>query len=221
MQPLESPLWFAPVSDAATDAAEITGRKPVTRLTVMMDARYPLSLRQVEDLLFERGVDICHEPVRLRWNRFGLLFAAEIRKRWDRRAALKFLKRTMKRYDRPGTVVTDRLRSYGTAMKEVGIPEHQDCGRWLNNLFVPSDGCRSLLLIPSGAETLVFWATQRVAWLVGPKDARLMTRRDDLALSYGTTAKARENTVKQDREQATNAVGIVRKGPDFCAGWNL
>jgi hypothetical protein len=36
----------------------------VIRLTVMMYIRYPLSLRQVEDLLFERGLDICHETVR-------------------------------------------------------------------------------------------------------------------------------------------------------------
>ena len=127
--------------------------------------------RQVEDMLFERGIDICHETVRFWWNRFGPLFAAEIRKgrvqhsshsqwRWhldevfvringethylwravdhegevlevfatkrrDRRAALKFLKRTMKRYGQPGTIVTDRLRSYGAAMKIVGIVERQ------------------------------------------------------------------------------------------------
>jgi putative transposase len=53
----------------------------VIRLTVMMHIRYPHSLRQVEDLLFERSIDICHETVRLWWNRFGPLFAAEIRKR--------------------------------------------------------------------------------------------------------------------------------------------
>jgi putative transposase len=35
----------------------------VIRLTVMMYIRYPLSLRQVENLLFERGIDICQEPV--------------------------------------------------------------------------------------------------------------------------------------------------------------
>ena len=50
-------------------------------LTVMIYVRYPLSLRQVEDLLSERGIDICHETVRFWWNRFGPLFAAEIRKR--------------------------------------------------------------------------------------------------------------------------------------------
>ena len=51
----------------------------VIRLTVMMDIRYPLSLRQFEDVLFERGIDICHETVRLWWNRFRPLFGAEIR----------------------------------------------------------------------------------------------------------------------------------------------
>jgi hypothetical protein len=53
----------------------------IIRLTVMMYIRYPLSLRQVEDLLFDRGVDICHETVRFWWNRFGPMFAAEIRRR--------------------------------------------------------------------------------------------------------------------------------------------
>ena len=53
-------------------------------------------------------------------------------KRRDRRAALKFLKRTMKRYGRPRSIVTDRLRSYVAAMKAMGIVERQVCGRWLN-----------------------------------------------------------------------------------------
>ena len=145
----------------------------------MMYIRYPLSLRQVEDILFERGIDISHETVRYWWNRFGPMFAGEIRKRriqgsnwsnwrwyldevfvringerhylWravdhegevlevfvtkrrDRRAALKFLKRTMKRYGRPWSIVTDRLRSYSAAMKVLGNPGRQECGRCLNN----------------------------------------------------------------------------------------
>lgn len=33
----------------------------VIRLVVMLYVKYPLSLRSVEDLLFERGIDICHE----------------------------------------------------------------------------------------------------------------------------------------------------------------
>ena len=151
----------------------------VIRLAVMMYIRYPLSLRQVEDNLFERGIDISHETVRYWWNRFGPMFASEIRKRrihgrnwsnwrwhldevfvringethylWravdhegevleafvtkrrDRRAALKFLKRTMKRYGRPWSIVTDRLRSYSAEMKALGNPGRQECGRWLNN----------------------------------------------------------------------------------------
>ena len=53
----------------------------VIRLVVMMYVRYPLSLRNVEDLLAERGIDISHETVRFWWNRFGPMFAGEIRKR--------------------------------------------------------------------------------------------------------------------------------------------
>ena len=49
----------------------------VIRTVVMMYVRFPLSLRQVEDLLAERGIDICHETVRLWWNRFGPMFAGE------------------------------------------------------------------------------------------------------------------------------------------------
>ena len=151
----------------------------VIRLTVMTYLRYSLSLLQVEDLLFERGIDICHETIRFWWNRFGPMFANEIKKRriqtrsyshwrchldevfvringetnclWravdhegevlevfvtkrrDRMAALKFLKRAMKRYGRPKAIVTDRLRSYGAALKVIGILERQECGRWLNN----------------------------------------------------------------------------------------
>ena len=149
------------------------------RLTVMMYIRYPLSLRQVEDLLFERGIVICHETLWFWWNRFGPMFANEIRKRrihrrsfsqwrwhldevfvringethylWravnhkgevlevvatkrrDRKAALKFLERMMKRYGRSGSIVTDRPRSYGAAMKVIGNDANQECGRWLNN----------------------------------------------------------------------------------------
>ncbi len=151
----------------------------VIRSAVMLYVRYPLSLRQVEDLLFERGIDICHETVRYWWNRFGPLFAAEIRKRridrrncsnwrwhldevfvringethylWravdhegevlevyatkrrDHRAALEFLKRAMKRYGRPTSIVTDRLKSYRAAMKVIGNEGCQETRRWLNN----------------------------------------------------------------------------------------
>ena len=50
-------------------------------MAIMMYVKFPLSLRNVEDLLHERDVDICHETVRLWWNRFGPMFAHEIRNR--------------------------------------------------------------------------------------------------------------------------------------------
>ena len=152
----------------------------VIRLTVMMYVRFPLSLRNVEDLLHERGIDICHETVRYWWNKFGPMFAKEIRNKrhhptpnhsnwkwhldevfvkingethylWravdhegevleafvsrkrDRKAALDFLKKLMKRYGRPHSIVTDRLRSYRAAMKLIGNDGVQEIGRWLNN----------------------------------------------------------------------------------------
>src|SRR3974390_2324257 len=152
----------------------------VIRRVVRMYVRYPLSLRNVEDLLFERGIDICHETVRLWWNRFGPMFAAEIRKkrvdrmrahshwRWnldevyvkingemhylwravdhegevlesyvtkerDKATALKFIKKAMKRHGRPRAIVTDGLRSYGAALKELGAAGSQETARWLNN----------------------------------------------------------------------------------------
>lgn len=57
----------------------------IIRLEVMMYVRYALSLPNVEDLLAERGIDICHETVRHWWNRFGPLFAAVVRKQRVRR----------------------------------------------------------------------------------------------------------------------------------------
>jgi putative transposase len=53
----------------------------VIRLAVMMYIRFPLSLRNVEDLLHERGIDVTHETVRFWWNRFGPMMAREIKKR--------------------------------------------------------------------------------------------------------------------------------------------
>lgn len=151
----------------------------IIRLAVMMYVRFPLSLRNVEDLLHERGIEISHETVRFWWNRFGPLFAAEIRKRrvsgirssrwrwhldevfvkisgerhylWravdhegevlesfvtktrDKKAALKFLKKTLKRHGHAEELVTDRLRSYGAAFKDLGIHDRQETGRWANN----------------------------------------------------------------------------------------
>ncbi|SDJ41982.1 putative transposase [Lutimaribacter saemankumensis] len=51
----------------------------IIRLAVMLYVRFPLSLRNVGDLLQERGIDVNHETIRLWWNRFGPIFASEIR----------------------------------------------------------------------------------------------------------------------------------------------
>ena len=148
-------------------------------LAAMMYTRFPLSLRNVEDLLHERGIDICHETVRFWWHRFGPMFASEIRKRrvqgmrsshwrwhldevfvkingeqhylWravdhegevlesfvtkkrDKKAALKFLRKTLKRHGPTDEIVTDRLRSYGAALRELGIGGKQETHRWENN----------------------------------------------------------------------------------------
>jgi putative transposase len=152
----------------------------IIRMVVMLYVRYPLSLRNVEDLLFERGYDLCHETVRLWWNRFGPMFAADIRRqrvsrmrgsrhwRWhldemyvklngemvylwravdhegevlesyvtkkrDKSAALVFIKRALKRHGKTEAIVTDGLRSYPAAMKELGNEDRREMGRWLNN----------------------------------------------------------------------------------------
>ena len=152
----------------------------VIRLAVMMYVRFPLSLRNVEDLLHERGIDVSHETIRFWWNRFGPMFASEIRRRraerlrsgrqwqwhvdevfvkingerhymWravdhegevleavvtkrrNKRAALKFLRKLMRRYGRPEVLVTDRFPSYRAALREIGAADLQRTGRWLNN----------------------------------------------------------------------------------------
>ena len=51
----------------------------IIRLAVMLYIRFPLSRRNVEDLLYERGIEISHETVRYWWNWFGPMFASEIR----------------------------------------------------------------------------------------------------------------------------------------------
>src|SRR5580693_7330252 len=111
----------------------------VIRLVVMMYVKYPLSLRNVEDLLAERGIDISHETVRFWWNRFGPMFAAEIRKKrvahlrrfpqWRRHLDEVF----MKKYGQPKNVVTDGLCSYPGAMNEIGNADRHEVGRRLNN----------------------------------------------------------------------------------------
>jgi putative transposase len=152
----------------------------IIRLAVMLYVRFPLSLRNVEDLLHQCGIDVRHENVRYWLNPFEPIFASEIRKkrsqsmrqspqwRWhldevfvkidgkqhylwravdhesevlecfvtkrrDRKVALTFLKKAMKRYGNPEVIVTDRLASYRAAMKVIGNKDRQEVGRHLNN----------------------------------------------------------------------------------------
>ena len=152
----------------------------IIRLAVLMYVRFPLSLRNVEDLLAQRGIDVSYETVRFWWNRFGPMLAAEIRRkrvdrmraythwRWyldevylringvqhylwravehegevlesfvtkerDKVAALRFIRKALKRHGSPKANTTDGLRSYGAAMKELGNSEKREVGRWANN----------------------------------------------------------------------------------------
>ena len=63
----------------------------------------------------------------------GEVLESYVAKTRDKPAALRFLKKAMKRYGSPRTVVTDRLRSYGAAMNEIGNQDRQGVGRHLNN----------------------------------------------------------------------------------------
>jgi len=154
--------------------------REVIQLAVMMYVRFPLSLRNVEDLLHERGIDVCHESIRLWVDRFGPVFAKRIRlrrsaylrqhtqwkwhldevfvkingvqhylwravdhegevlecyvtKKRDKLAALRFLKKAMKRYGPPRMVVTDKLRSYGASMRAIGNQSRQNTEQYANN----------------------------------------------------------------------------------------
>ncbi len=53
----------------------------IIRLAVMMYIRFPLSLRIMEDLLHQLGIDISHDTVRFWWHRFGPPMAREIKTR--------------------------------------------------------------------------------------------------------------------------------------------
>jgi putative transposase len=63
----------------------------------------------------------------------GEVLESYVTKRRDRKAALEFLRKTMKRHGKVEVLVTDKLRSYGVAMKVIGNADKQETGRWLNN----------------------------------------------------------------------------------------
>jgi putative transposase len=63
----------------------------------------------------------------------GEVLESFVTKMRDKKAALKFLRKAMRKHGRPETIITDRLRSYGAALKELGPLDRQETGRWLNN----------------------------------------------------------------------------------------
>ena len=63
----------------------------------------------------------------------GEVLESFVTKSRDRKAALKFLRKSMKRHGRPEIIVTDRLRSYGAALKDLGCGDDREMGGWLNN----------------------------------------------------------------------------------------
>ena len=148
----------------------------IIQQAIWLYLRFTLSLRDVEDLLAERGITVSYESIR-RWiSHFGPLIAADLRKRrppphtswhldevylkidgrmvylWravdaegevldvlvqskrDQRAAMKLMRKLLKKYGFvPDRLVTDDLRSYGAAARELGIEKHHERGRWKNN----------------------------------------------------------------------------------------
>ncbi|PUB14880.1 putative transposase [Yoonia sediminilitoris] len=63
----------------------------------------------------------------------GEVLESFVTKTRDKKAALKFLKKAMRKHGRTEVIVTDRLRSYGAALKEIGAAHRQETGRWTNN----------------------------------------------------------------------------------------
>src|SRR6202163_2000040 len=148
----------------------------IIQQAIWLYVRFTLSLRDVEDLLAERGIAVSYETVR-RWvNHFGPKIAADLRKRrpkphttwhldevypkidgclvylWravdaegevldvlvqarrNKRAALKLMRKLLKKYGFiPERLVTDDLRSYGAAARDLGIAHRHQRGRWRNN----------------------------------------------------------------------------------------
>ena len=124
----------------------------------MMDVRYPLSLRNVEDLMFAGGI---------RWQRIsdmrgfrhwrsnldemyvkqggemvylwraanpdGEIRESCITKTGDKKVALRLMKKALKRHGSPASIFTDGLKSYGAAMNDLGNADKHEVGRHANN----------------------------------------------------------------------------------------
>ena len=63
----------------------------------------------------------------------GEVLESFVTRRRDKKAALKFLRKSLRRHGMTETIVTDRLASYGAALKQLGAIDKRETGRWLNN----------------------------------------------------------------------------------------
>ena len=148
----------------------------IIQQAIWLYLRFTLSLRDVEDLLAERGITVSYESIR-RWViHFGPTIAADLRSRrpkphtswhldevylkidgrmvylWravdaegeildvlvqskrDQHAAMKLMRKLLKKYGFvPDRLITDDLRSYGAAARDLGIEKRHERGRWKNN----------------------------------------------------------------------------------------
>jgi putative transposase len=156
----------------------------IIQYAVWLYFRFPLSYRDVEDLLAERDIDVSYETVR-RWAlKFGQAYARRLRTtrprpdgRWhldemfvsingkrmylwravdgegevldilvqsrrNKTAALKLMRKLIKRQGFvPDAFVTDKLPSYGAALKDLGLSRHHEFGskknNWAENSHIP------------------------------------------------------------------------------------
>jgi putative transposase len=148
----------------------------IIQQAIWLYLRFTLSLRDVEDLLAERGITVSYESIR-RWiSHFGPAIAADLRRRrpkphtswhldevflkidgrmvylWravdaegevldvlvqskrDKSAAMTLMRKLLKRYGFvPDRLITDDLRSYSAAARDLGIEKHHERGQWKNN----------------------------------------------------------------------------------------
>jgi transposase-like protein len=121
----------------------------VIQRAVWLYFRFALGYRDVEDMLAERGIDVSYEThldevfVSINGRQLYVWRAVDsegevldilVQPRRDRKAALKLMRKLLKKQGvTPATIVTDKLGSYSSALRELGIARRHDTGRWKNN----------------------------------------------------------------------------------------
>jgi putative transposase len=106
----------------------------VIQHAIWLYLRFTLSYRDVEELLTERGLDLSYETVR-RWVlKFGPAIARNLRCRRDTRAALRLMRKLLRKQGfAPKLLTTDRLASYGAAFRRLRLTCHHQQGLRANN----------------------------------------------------------------------------------------